>query len=124
MGNTTTTKEAEVIGLRTTFTRGGFCYRQIWREGDVAVYQYDSRGGSFEVVIILVEPERLKFGKLYPKHEVYPATSQWGTYGWSFGPKDREIALGVAEAVRKSPRSRRVRTARDTMARLWCQAVS
>ena len=122
MGMATTTEEA--IRLRTTFTRDGFCYRQIWREGDVAIYEYNSRGGSFEVVIILVEPERVKFGKFCPKHEVYPATSQWGTYGWTFGPKDREIALGVAEALRKSPRSRRVRTARDTMARLWRQAVS
>lgn len=117
MGMTTTTEEAE--RLRTTFTRDGFSYKQIWRDGDVAVYEYNSRGGSFEVVIVLVEPERVKFGKLCPRHEVHPTTTQWGTYGWSFGPQDREIALSVAEALRKSPRSRRVRTARDTMARLW-----
>jgi hypothetical protein len=43
--------------------------------------------------------ERVKFGKLYPKHEVYPTTTQWGTSGWSFGPKDREIALSVAESL-------------------------
>lgn len=113
----TTTQEA--IRIRTSFTRDGFSYRQIWRGGDVAVYEYNSRGGSFEVVVILVEGERVKFGKLTPAHEVYPTTSQWGTYGWTFGPKDREIALAVAEAARKSPRSHRVRTARDTMARMW-----
>jgi hypothetical protein len=125
MGMTTTTAPPqEAIRLRTSFSRDGFSYRQVWRDGDVAVFQYDSRGGSFEVVTIVVEPERVKFGKLTPAHEVYPTASQWGTYGWSFGPRDREIALSIAEALRKSPRSRRVRTARDTMARLWRQAVS
>jgi hypothetical protein len=97
MGMTTSTEDAARLG--TTFTRDGFAYKQIWRDEDVAVYEYDSRGGSFEVVTILVEPERVKFGKLYPKHEVYPTTTQWGTSGWSFGPKDREIALSVAESL-------------------------
>ena len=84
MGITITTQEAEAIRLKTTFTREGFCYRQIWRQGDVAVYEYNSRGGSFEVVIILVEGERLKFGKLCTKHEVYPTTSQWGSIWLEF----------------------------------------
>jgi hypothetical protein len=81
MGNITQETGA-AIRLRTTFTRDGL--------------------SSFEVVIIRLEAERVKFGKLTPQHEVYPTTSQWGTYGWSFGPGDREIVLGVAEAVRMS----------------------
>ena len=71
------------------------------------------------MIVILVEPERVKFGKLTPRHEVYPTTSQWGTYGWSFGPKDREIAMAVAGAIRKSPKRLRVRTAREIMVRIW-----
>ena len=113
----TTTQEA--IHLRTTFTRDGFSYKQIWRDGDVAVYEYNSRGGSFEVVVILVEGERVKFAKLTPAHEVYPTATQWGTHGWSFGAKDREIALSVAKSLTNTPRSRRVRIARETMERLW-----
>jgi hypothetical protein len=86
---TTITEEGVVVPLRTTFTRDGFSYNQIWRDDDVAVYEYDSRGGSFGVVVILMEGERVKFGKLTPQHEVYPTTTQRGTYGWTFGPKDR-----------------------------------
>jgi hypothetical protein len=63
--------------------------------GDV---DYDSRGSSFEVVIVRREPGRVKFGKWYPEHQIYPTASQWGTYAWSFGPKDMEIALSTVSS--------------------------
>ena len=64
--------------------------------------------GPFEVVIIRVESERAKFGELSSEHEIYPTATQWGTYGWSFGPKDREIALSVAEGQGNSVKRGRI----------------
>jgi hypothetical protein len=45
-----------MIALPIEFNRSHFHYRQIWREKDVAVFEYDFRGGSFELIIIRVEP--------------------------------------------------------------------
>ena len=60
---------------------------QIWRDGDVAVYEYNSRGGSFEVVISTSGTrEGLSLASCAQGTRCHPTTTQWGTYGWSFGP--------------------------------------
>jgi hypothetical protein len=83
--------------LETELNSGGHALRQIWREKDVAVYQYNN---SFELVIIRVrEAHTLPNGTWVETGEVYPATSQWGQYGWSFGPQDRLFVLHIAKEI-------------------------
>jgi hypothetical protein len=83
--------------LETELNSGGHASAQIWREKDVAVYQYNN---SFELVIIRVqEAHALPSGKWMEEGEAYPSTSQWGKYGWSFGPKDRLFVLHIAKEI-------------------------
>ena len=56
-----------IEALPTAFRHGGWNYRQIWREKDIALYDYDSRGESYELVIV-----RVKYGE-----EIYPAAREW-----------------------------------------------
>src|SRR5262245_27741414 len=73
--------------LATDFTLGGFSYRQIAREGDVAVYEQrwnHSPKVCYEVVHIQRrETEMFPSGRSYPAREVYPASETWGTYGFT-----------------------------------------
>src|SRR6266478_8013494 len=89
----------EVKTLPLEFTARGYDYRQIWREKDVAVYEYSSVPTRFELIIILVEKAGMKFGRYYESHERYPRSSQWGQYGWSFGPGDRDFVLRIAAGI-------------------------
>jgi hypothetical protein len=94
--------------LALTFNREGFVYQQIWRQKDVAVYQYGPRG-RFELVIIRIEPEDvLPDGKVLPRREAYPRTSQWGQYGWTLGPKDHQLAIYIAEQIVGLPVKERI----------------
>lgn len=99
--------ETEFKLLALTFNREGFAYQQIWRQKDVAVYQYGP--GRYELVIIRIqETHPLPGGKLLPCREAYPASSQWGQYGWTLGPKDRELAIHIAEQIVDLPPKDRI----------------
>jgi hypothetical protein len=72
--------------LALKFSKGGFKYRQIAREGDFAIYEQcwrNSLNVAFEVVHIRrIEAGTLPDGNPCPAHEVYLSLRQWGTYGW------------------------------------------
>jgi hypothetical protein len=75
--------------LEKTFTKKGFKYTQIKREGNFAIYQQDSltEGAvtpSFEVVEIKSHDGYEIGGQKIAASEVYPSTSQWGNIGWTF----------------------------------------
>jgi hypothetical protein len=94
--------------LPLSFKRDGFFYRQIWRQKDIALYQYGLRP-AYELVIIRIQEEHfLPNGALIARREAYPSSSQWGKYGWSFGPKDRQFAVYIAEQIVDLPAARRV----------------
>jgi hypothetical protein len=119
---TAVVKDSGTQQLKTEFTRDGFTYRQIWRQRDVAVYEYSSRGGSFEVVIIRVDPPtHLPSGEFMPARERYPRDTQWGALGWTFGPRDREVAFAVAEVLAKTRKNARIESARTTIDRMWAE---
>jgi hypothetical protein len=72
--------------LPTEFRHDGFDYRQVKREGNVAMFS-QSLGGlvvAYEVVIVRTTPEKTwESGIITPEHEVYPSSSKWGLDGWT-----------------------------------------
>ena len=84
--------------LETEFRREGWDYRKIWREKDVAVYEY-GLAPRYELIIIQRRPDRQVYGKFVSARESYPASAHWGKYGWTLGPKDREFAIQIAQAI-------------------------
>ena len=72
--------------LPITFTAGGFQFRQLWREGNVALFEKSKseNNRSFEVVRIQRRNARLAFGKTLPASEVMPSSERWGKDGWTY----------------------------------------
>lgn len=88
------------IPIRTEFGAHGQWLKQIWRLGDVAVYERsltkESLPHELELIIIRVRDERLMpNGDLVEAREAYPGDSAWGTYGWSFPIKSFVLELAV-----------------------------
>jgi hypothetical protein len=67
--------------------RIGFCFEQVTRRGDLAIYKQRLHPGvgclAFEVIRILQRPARRAFGQAFAAQEVYPTSEQWGTYGFT-----------------------------------------
>lgn len=71
--------------LETKFKHGGFDYRQLQREGNVALFE-QAKGGavvSYEVVIVRVKPASSIQGRIIPEREAYPSNEEWGTFAWT-----------------------------------------
>jgi len=73
--------------IATEFKHDGFNYRQIAREGDVAIYEQrwrDSENVCYEVVRIRRhEAKTFPDGKSSPAREACPASAAWGDFGWT-----------------------------------------
>ena len=80
--------------LAESFKLDGFEFKQLWREGKIALFQKQKAGGvvSYEVVKIQAKPERVMFEHAVPFHEAMPSSETWGTNGWSFCSLDRAKA--------------------------------
>src|SRR5262245_36962062 len=69
-----------------------FTYTQLHREGMIALYAQQHKGGGsprFEVVILRHMPaSTLPSGATLPEREAYPRSSQWGQYGWTFHTRE------------------------------------
>lgn len=73
--------------LEKEFTFKNFKFKQLKREGDLAVYVKNSIKGkcqSFETVMVRSHNGYEIAGNFIPPSEVYPSTSQWGLYGWTY----------------------------------------
>jgi hypothetical protein len=95
---TVTARKGHYEPIATSFKRGGFAYRQIAREEDVAIYEQRlieldgelSENRAYEVVRIQWQKAHtFPNGKSYPAREAYPPSESWGTSGWTFTDKDR-----------------------------------
>jgi len=76
--------------LATTFTRSGWTFKQLAREGRIAVYV--KRQGSFhtwEVIKIAQKGECIFKGRHLEAREVYPPSESWGVKGWACQSKQR-----------------------------------
>jgi hypothetical protein len=83
--------------LPTQFSRDGFDYRQIAREGDAAIYEQTWNGCSdpnvcYEVIRIRRREGFQIDGRLVAPAEVYPNTEAWGVDGFTVTDKDAAFA--------------------------------
>ncbi len=73
--------------LPTTFKHDKFLFRQIDRQGDIALFEKTKGPGralSYEVVIVQKRKEWAINGKIVPAHEAMPGPESWGIYGWTY----------------------------------------
>jgi hypothetical protein len=89
-----------VRALATSLTKHGWTLRQIWRQGNVAVYEQSKptvRTIAHEVIVIgISKPHFLDAGG-FDLVERYPADEDWGTSGWTF--RDLEAANRKVESL-------------------------
>ena len=82
--------------IATEFNHDGFNYRQITREGDVAIYEQrwrDSENVCYEVVRIRRhEAKTFPDGKFSPAREAYPSSAAWGVDGFTLTDRDAAFA--------------------------------
>ena len=82
--------------LPEKFTKKGFKHVLIKREGRVALYkryqQESIKTLHYEVVVISQHNGIHIEGNYIEPGELYPSTSQWGSFGWTFGKNQLEQA--------------------------------
>ena len=74
--------------LVTQFAKGNYRYRQVWRQGDIAIFEQQHKENPqvirYEVVKIrVVPPTTTPGGTTLPEREAYPSSSSWGLYGFT-----------------------------------------
>jgi hypothetical protein len=89
--------------LPKEFRRDGFDCRQIYREGDFAIYRQTWKGNehsaAFEVIRIR-RRDGFQIGeKLIQPYEIYPNSDAWGTDG--FTVTDKEAAFAKLRDIRR-----------------------
>lgn len=102
----------DYLPIKTEFSYGGDEIVQIIREGDYAVYRRTMSSGQFqfEVIVVQRQAEKEFQGKVYPPMEIYPSSSQWGVFGWTFvGSEEDAIAYMRKKAAEKEIRNVAVR---------------
>ncbi len=83
--------------LPKEFRRGGFSYKQIARQRDVAIYQQTWNGCrnpsiSYEIIRIR-RREGFQIGeKLIEPYEIYPNSDAWGVDGFTVTDKEAAFA--------------------------------
>ena len=83
--------------LPKEFQRDRFTYRQIAREKDVAIYEQTWNGCrdpsvSYEVIRVRRREGFEIDGRFVKPAELYPASKEWGTNGWSLTTRDAAFA--------------------------------
>lgn len=105
--------------LETEITKSGFTYRQIRRQGNVAIYSQHLKGRSgkplaYEVVVIKQHGEYTLGGVVIPAGESYPGNELFGKLGWSYSSlmKDSyQIAVDkFSQVVQSEFNSKRAKT--------------
>ena len=83
--------------LPTRFSRDGFDFRQIAREGNAAIYEQTWSGCAgpsvcYEVIRIRRRDGFQIGGRFVQPAEVYPSSGVWGVDGFTFTDKDAAFA--------------------------------
>ena len=72
--------------LSKEFSKNGFTYKQVWREGNVAIYQ-QGRGNvmweRYEIGRIRQNQSRTVFGKVLEASESWPCSEEWGRLAYT-----------------------------------------
>jgi len=80
------TQAVQHTPIPPSFTKKGFCYRQVRRQGDVAIFEQtrkDSEFKRYEVVKIGRHNGYTMGGAYIAPAETYPGSSLWGITGWT-----------------------------------------
>jgi hypothetical protein len=80
-------------------------YRQIWREGRIAVYEVHNKAGmqiGYELIVVRIQKMQTILGKQYPAHEIYPSNEDFGVRGWSFPIRQHELVFELARRMAAS----------------------
>jgi hypothetical protein len=90
--------------IETELSYAGHFLRQIWRQGDVAVYERslfkNAEPHELELITIVIQPEgKTPTGSTVPEREAYPSASQWGKLAWSFPVRMKPRVMGLAEKL-------------------------
>ena len=84
----------ELKKLPLEFNRAGFHWKQIARTEEKAIYSGTLKSGRvnvWEVIMVRKAPAGRIMGVPYPPREVFPKTSDWGSYGWTFNDEERAM---------------------------------
>lgn len=74
---------------------GKFDLKQVYRDGDIAIYrQTKGNTEAFEVIKVQKHNGYSMLGKYFPPSEFYPRPEDWGTKGWT--------CLTLAESRKKA----------------------
>ena len=98
-----TTRKGYYEPIATSFKHDGFNYRQIAREGDIAIYEQkwtDCEDPSIAYEVIRIQRHEAKMfpsGKSYPAREAYPPSGAWGTDGFTL--TDRDAAFNKFQQI-------------------------
>jgi hypothetical protein len=89
--------------IEKSFVSKGFEFKQVLRNGDMAVYEKHAPGSkcsSYELIHITSHNGYIIGGNNIPPSEVYPSDSQWGVHGWTYTTlKDAKANLEDKAAV-------------------------
>lgn len=99
-------KSRSVKTLPALFHAKGFNYRQLSRDGDIAVYEQTwGKSGSpaYETIIVQSHNGRTIHGTFCPPAEYFPPSTAWGVKGWTF--TDRNLAFDKAIALTANRKS-------------------
>jgi len=71
--------------LAEQFETLGFTFKQLKREGRVALFErYKIAKPHYEVIVIQESPELELWGRITPAHERMPGAETWGTHGFTY----------------------------------------
>lgn len=87
--------------IEKVFSSKGFNFKQISRDGDMAIYEKCAPGSecpSYELIHITSHNGYIIGGNKIPPSEVYPSDSQWGVHGWTYPT----LAMAKAKLKEKS----------------------
>lgn len=94
--------------LPKEFTKTGFSYKQLRREGNVALYEQRGLSGGIGYEVILISSHKGysvgEGGSYIEPAETYPSSSLWGQKGWTYLRTQLDLAnrkfdgLVIAEA--------------------------
>lgn len=82
--------------LPVTFTKLRFCFKQLKRFKNIAIYNRCREDGSvnhYEVIVIQSHQDYKLGDVTIPASETYPSSEKWGIYGWTY--------LNLKDAERK-----------------------
>ena len=109
--------------IEKSFVSKGFEFKQILRNGDMAIYEKcapGSKNPNYELVHITSHNGYVIGGNKIPPSEVYPSDTQWGVHGWTYttlqGAKDNlKVKFAILEKnkeVKKTSKSKKKRSAK------------